>query len=229
MLRRRFAGLLAGVTFVVLGAAIAAPSAAAASSPAPSAPASSPASPSSAASSTDTGGYPAQGPMLTLSAGSVNLGGSVIVTGRGFQSGESVDISVTYPAGSHALGSGGPGGPSVQPAAFSLRHSVGRTVTAAHALATQDGQFSTKISLTQSGNATVTATGEQSHLNLTAKVMVLSPTNGGVSKSTKSGLPLSHVELLILFLALIALLVPAFIALWRRSRKRPVAEPVTAA
>ena len=224
MLRRRIAGLLAGVTFVVLGAAIGAPSAAAASSPAASPPASSPGSP--AASSADTGGYPAQGPMLTLSAGSVNVGGSVIVTGRGFEGGENVDISVTYAAGSHALGSGGSEVPSAQPAAFSLRHTVGRTVIAAHALTTKDGQFSTKISLTQTGHATVTATGERSRLNLTAALMVVSTTNAGTSKTTKSGFPLSRVELLILLLALIALLVPV---LWRRSRKRPVADPVTAA
>ncbi len=217
MLRRRIAGLLAGVTFVVLGAATAAPGAAVASSPAASPP----------ASPADTGGYPAQGPMLTLSAGSVNVGGSVIVTGRGFQSGEGVDISVTYPAGSHALGSGGPAGPSAQPAAFSLRHSVGRTVTAAHALATQDGQFSTKITLTQTGHATVTATGEQSHLNLTAALMVLSPTNGAASKSTKSSFPLSRMELLILLVALIALLAPVVVTRWRRSRKPAALDPVS--
>lgn len=222
MLRRRIAGLLAGVTFVVLGAAVAAPSAAAASSPAASPAASSP-----AASPGVTGGYPAQGPMLTLSAGSVNVGGSVIVTGRGFQSGESVDVTVTYPAGSHALG--GSGGPSAQPAALTLRHSVGRTVTAAHALATNDGQFSTKISLTQAGSATVAATGEQSHLNLTAKLMVLSPTNAGASKSTKSSFPLSHIELLILLLAVLALLVPVGIILWRRSREPAAVDPVSAA
>jgi hypothetical protein len=220
MLRRRIAGLLSGVSFVVLGAAIVAPSAAAASSPA----ASSAAASSAAASSADTGGYPAQGPMLTLSSGSVNVGGSVTVTGRGFQSGENVDISVTYPAGSHALGSGGP---VAQPAALTLRHSAGRTVTVAHALATQDGQFSTKISLTQAGNATVTATGEQSHLNLTAALTVLSTTNTGASKSTKSGFPLSGVELLILALALVALLVPAGIARWRRSRKPSALDPVS--
>jgi len=165
--------------------------------------------------------------MLTLSAGSVNVGGSVIVTGRGFQSGESVDISVTYPAGSHALGSGGPEGPSAQPAAFSLRHSAGRTVNAGHALATNDGQFSTKISLTQTGNATVTATGEQSHLNLTAKLMVLSSTNAGASKSTKSSFPLSRMELLILLLALIALLAPLGISRWPRSRKPEALDPVS--
>jgi hypothetical protein len=223
MLRRRIAGLLAGVTFVVLGVAVAAPSAAAASSPPASPPASSP-----AASPGDSGGYPAQGPMLTLSSGSVNVGGTVIVTGRGFQSGESVDISVTYAAGSHALG--GSGGPVAQPAALTLRHSVGHTVTAAHALATNNGQFSTKISLTQTGNATVTATGAQSHLNLTANVMVLSPTNaGGASKSTKSWFPLSRVELLILLLALIALLVPVGFTRWRRSRKPAAVGPVSAA
>jgi hypothetical protein len=220
MPRLRIAGLLTGVSFVVLGAAIVAPSAAAASSPVASPPAAS----SLAASPADTGGYPAQGPMLTLSSGSVNVGGSVIVNGRGFQSGESVDISVTYPAGSHALGSGGP---VAQPAALSLRRSVGRTVTAAHALATQDGQFSTKISLTQAGNATVTATGEQSHLSLTATLTVLSRATGGASKSTKSGFPLSRVELLILALALIALLLPAGIARWRRSRKPSALDPVS--
>jgi hypothetical protein len=219
MLRRRIAGLLAGVTFVVLGAAMAAPSAAASSPVASPSAASSP-----AASPADAGDYPAQGPMLTLSSGSVNVGGSVIVTGRGYQSGESVDISVTYPAGSHALGSGGP---VAQPAALTLRHSVGGTITAAHSLAAHDGQFSTKISLTQTGSATVTATGERSHLNLTAALMVLSPTNAGASKSTKNGFPLSRVQLLIIVVALIALLVPVAIAVWRRSRKQSALDPIS--
>lgn len=221
MFRRRTAGLLASAAFVVLGFAVAAPGAAAATSPA--------ASPPAASSPADTGGYPAQGPMLTLSSGSVHVGGSVIVTGHGFQGGESVDISVSYPAGSHALGSGGSGGASAQPAALSLRHGAGPTAATAHAVAAQDGEFSTRISVTQAGNATVTATGERSHVSLTAALTVLSSTSAKGSKSTKSGLPLSHVELLILLLAIIALLVPAGIGRWRRSRQQPAAGPVSAA
>jgi hypothetical protein len=216
MLQRRIAGLLAGVTVVVLGAAAFA-TPAAASSPAASSPAASPA---------DTGGYPAQGPMLTLSSGSVNVGGSVMVTGRGFESGENVDVSVTYPAGSHALGSGGP---VAQPAALTLRYSVGRTVSAAHTLAAHDGGFSTKISLTQAGNATITATGQQSHVSLTAALTVLAPVSAAASTSNKSRFAFSDLKflLLIVVIALAAVLVPAGIALRRRSRKPSALDPVS--
>jgi hypothetical protein len=216
MLRRRIARRVAGVTFVVLGLVVAVPGAAAATAPVAASP---------APSSADPGGYPAQGPQLTLSAGSVGVGGSVMVTGRGFQVGESVDISVTYPPAAHALGSGGP---TAQPAAFTLRHSAGRLVSAGHALAGGDGGFSMRITLTQAGNATVMATGEQSHVSLTAPISVLPPASAAGTKTTKSSFPLSHLELLILVVALFALLIPAGIAWQRRSRKPSAADPVSA-
>jgi hypothetical protein len=216
MLRRRIASRAAGVTFVVLGLVVAAPGAASATAPVASSP---------APSSADSGGYPAQSPLLTLSAGSVNVGGSVLVTGHGFQSGENIDISVTYPPAAHALGSGGP---PAQPAALTLRHAAGRLVSAGHALAGGDGGFSMRITLTQAGNATVTATGEQSRLSLTASIAVLAPASPVGAKSTKSGFPLSHLELLILVVALVALLVPAGVAWQRRSRKTSAGDPVSA-
>jgi hypothetical protein len=215
MLRRRIASRIAGVTFVALGLVVAVPGAAAATAPVASSP---------APSSADSGGYPAQGPLLTLSAGSVSVGGSVTVTGRGFQSGESVDISVTYPPSAHALGSGGP---TAQPAALTLRHSAGRLVSAGHALATANGEFSLRITLTQAGNATVSAIGEQSHVSLTAPISVLPSASAVGTTSSKSGFPLSHLELLILVIALLALLVPAGVAWQRRSRK-PSVDPVSA-
>jgi hypothetical protein len=219
MLGRRIAGLLAGVICAVLGMVVVAPSALAATTPAAA---------SAAPSSTAPSGYPAQSPQLTLSAGSVKVDGFVIVTGSGFQAGESVDLSVTYPTASpHALGSGGP---QAQPAALTLRHDAGQL--AGHAIAAQNGGFSTRISLTQAGNATVTATGEQSHLTLTATVTVLAPATAAANHSSKNWLSLSNRQLLIvlpiLVLAIASLLVPAGLAARRRLRK-PTIDPFSAA
>jgi hypothetical protein len=147
------------------------------------------------------------------------------VTGHGFQSDEVVDISVTYAPASHALGSGGP---VAQPAAFTLRHDVGRTLVAAHAVAAADGAFSKQVSLTQPGSATIAATGEQSHLTLDATVSVLPagsvPAASVVgTKSTKRVLPFANTELLIGGLAIAVLLVVAGIAWQRRSRRSSAA------
>jgi hypothetical protein len=216
---RRIAGLLAGLICAVLGMVVAAPSALATTAP----PAAS-AAPTSAA----PGNYPAQSPLLTVSAGSVKVGSSVTVTGSGFQAGESVDISVTYASSStHALGASGP---QAQPAALTLRHDADRAVSTGHALAAQDGGFSTQISLTQAGNATITATGEQSHVSLTAAVTVLAKTTGAATqRSTKSWLPVSHRQFLmllpILILAIIALLIPGGLAVWRRWRRPSTIDP----
>jgi hypothetical protein len=209
MLRPRIAATVCSVTFALLGlvvdAGVATATAPTAASPAPSGVAS------------GDPGYPAQSPLLTVSSGSVSVGGSVLVTGRGFQSGEGVDISVTYSPANHALGSSGP---VAQPAALTLRHSAGRPVSAVHALATSDGEFSTHVSLTQQGNATITATGEQSHLSVAATVSVLPATSvGAASKSTKRALPFSNMKLQILVLVIVALLVGAGIRWQRRSRK----------
>ena len=209
MLRRRIAGPVCSVTFALLGLVavpgLAAATATAATSPAPS-----------SAAPTDPGGYPAQSPLLTVTSGSVKVGGSVTVTGHGFQSGEGIDISVTYGPANHALGSGGP---VAQPAALTLRHGVGRTVSTAHAVAALDGDFSAQVPLTQAGNATITATGEQSHLSGVATVSVLPATSVAGAKSTKPALPFSHIELLIGVVAILALLVAAGIARPRRWRK----------
>jgi hypothetical protein len=214
MLRRRIVNRVTAVTFVALGLVVALPGAAAATAP--------PVAVSSPPSSTDSGGYPAQGPLLTLSAGSVNVGAFVTVNGRGFQSGENVDISVTYAGAAHALGSGGP---TTQPAALTVRHSAGQLVSAGHAVADGDGGFSMRIKLTQAGSATVTATGEQSHVSLTAPISVLLLASGASTTSTKSVFSLSRLQLLIL-LALLASLVPAGVVWQRLSRKPSAANSV---
>jgi hypothetical protein len=223
---RRIAGLVAGLICAALGMVIAAPSAFATTAPAAAS-----AAPTSAAPG-DASSYPAQSPLLTVSAGSVNVGSSVTVTGSGFDAGESVDLSVTYAPSSHALGASGP---QAQPAAFSLRHDAARVVSAVHVVASKDGRFSTQLSLSQAGNATITATGEQSHVSLTAAVTVQAPasaaakkstTNTAAKQSTKSTLSLPRWVLLILIVAIIALLVPAIIAV-RRSRKPAPLDPFT--
>jgi hypothetical protein len=218
MLRRRIAGTVCSVTIALLGL-VAAPGAATAAAPGAASPA-----PNSAAPA-DSSGYPAQSPLLTVSSGSANVGGSVVVTGRGFQSGEVVDISVTYGPASHALGSGGP---VAQPAAFTLQHDVGHTTSVAEAVATHDGTFSKQISLTQPGSATIAATGEQSHRSVEATVAVF-PASAVGTKSTKKGHSFTNTELLILALVILALIVAVGATWQRRSRKPTVAYDVSTA
>ncbi len=195
MLRRRIVGTVCSVAFTALALVVLPGVAPAATSPAPA-----------SSSSTDPGDYPAQGPLLTVTSGTVKVGGSVTVTGHGFQGGEVVDLSVTYGPASHALGSGGP---VAQPAAFTLRHGVAHTVLAAHAVAAMDGDFSAQVPLTQTGNATITATGEQSHMSVAATVSVVPATTVASTKSTKRTLPLSNTGLLILGLVIVAALAAA--------------------
>jgi hypothetical protein len=206
MLRRRIAGMVCSVMLALLGL-VAVPGVAAATAPAATSPA-----PSTAASA-DPSGYPAQSPLLTVTSGSVRVGGSITVSGRGFQGGEDVDISVTYGSANHALGSAGP---VAQPAAFTLRHSVDR---AARAIATPDGFFSAQVSLTQAGNATITAVGERSHVSVVATVSVLQATGAASTRSSKHALPLSNMELLVLVVAI--LVVVAAGVLWQRRSRMP--------
>ena len=215
MLRRRIAGTVCSVAFAALAVVVlpgvAAATTSAATSPAPSSPA-----------SPDPGGYPAQSPLLTVTSGAVKVGGSVTISGHGFQGGEVIDISVTYGPASHALGSGGP---VAQPAAFTLRHDVHAAAAVAHAVATSDGDFSAQVPLTKTGNATITAVGEQSHRSVVATVSVLSATNVAASTSTKHKLPPSNSVLLSLGLVIVAALVAAVIfALRGRLRGSPSAE-----
>lgn len=194
MLGRRIAGTVCSVAFSALAVVIFPGVATAATSPSPS------------SSATDPGDYSAQSPLVTVTSGIVNVGGSVTVTGHGFEGGEVVDISVTYGPASHALGSGGP---VAAPAAFTLRHGVNRTVLAAHAVAASDGDFSAQVPLTQTGNATITAMGERSHMSGAATVSVLPAASVASTKSTKRTLPLSNSELLILALVIVAALAAA--------------------
>jgi hypothetical protein len=213
---RRIAGTVCSVAFAALALVVlpgvTATTASAATSPAPSSPA-----------SPDPGGYPAQSPLLTVTSGTVKVGGAVTVTGRGFTSGEVIDIFVTYGPANHALGSGGP---VAQPAAFTFRHDVARATM--HAVAASSGEFSAQVPLTQAGNATITATGEQSHMSVVATVSVLSATSAAATKSTKRSFPISKIELLILGLAIVAALAAAEVV-WKRKRVPSAAHDVSTA
>lgn len=205
---RRIAGTVCSVAFAAL-ALVTLPGVAAATTSAATSPASSsPASP-------NPSDYPAQSPLLTVTSGTVKVGGSVTVTGRGFTSGEVIDIFVTYGPANHALGSGGP---VAQPAAFKL---PGVAQPAAHAVAASDGEFA-QVPLTQPGNATITATGERSHMSGAATVSVLSATSVAAAKSTKHTLPLSKIALVAVGVVIVAALVAAVIA--RKRSRTPAAE-----
>ena len=181
---RRIAGTVCSVAFAALALVVlpgvAAATTSAATSPAPSSPA-----------SPDPSDYPAQGPLLTVTSGTVKVGGSVTVTGRGFHERRS----------HRPLRDVRPGKPRARirrtsRTACGIHVPTGVAAATAHAVAASDGEFSAEVPLTQPGNATITATGERSHMSGAATVSVLSATTVAATKSTKHTLPLSKIALL---------------------------------
>lgn len=114
---------------------------------------------------------------VTVNITIINVGGTVIFSGTGFDPGEAIDVAVSYSA---------PSG---------LRSSPARTEMAAtKRLATtadSTGAFSTPVTLTQVGTATLTATGATSGKTASLTVQALSGddavpagTTGGTSSNT---------------------------------------------
>jgi hypothetical protein len=113
--------------------------------------------------------YQAVNPSLTVSSASVAAGGSVTVSGVGYDPNETVNIAVVYGPSPKAAGAGSQTGSgfSVQTAGFV------RDLVAAHAAADGNGAFSQPVTLTNAGTATITATGAKSGRTSTSTVNVM--------------------------------------------------------
>jgi hypothetical protein len=103
--------------------------------------------------------YPAGAVQLTTSAATVPPGGAVELNGTGYGDTEDVDIDVVY---AEALGRLGRSAPRAG-ALFDIVATVGTNA---------DGDWSTSITLTQTGVATITATGQESGVSDTVTVTV---------------------------------------------------------
>ncbi|WP_432826452.1 hypothetical protein [Dactylosporangium sp. CA-092794] len=93
--------------------------------------------------------YPAVPPQITTSTGAVSGGGAVHFTGTGFIPGEEIEITVAY---------------------GEAQSRVLKTVNA-----DANGDFSTDVTLTEPGTATVAAFGKLSLVRAVATVTVLTP------------------------------------------------------
>jgi hypothetical protein len=113
--------------------------------------------------------YQAVNPSLTVSSASVAVGGSVTVSGVGYDPNEAVNITVVYGPSPKAAGAGTASGSgfSVQTAGFV------RQLVAAHAAADGNGTFSQPVTLSNAGTATITATGAKSGRTSTSTVKVM--------------------------------------------------------
>jgi hypothetical protein len=117
--------------------------------------------------------YPAETPPASVSDGTVSDGGSVTFSGTGFLPFEKISIDIGY-AGSDSSAALGPhpAGGYVLAAARQLRRAT-LTVTA-----DAQGSFSITLRLTETGTATLVATGLTSGRKVTANVEVLGPSDG---------------------------------------------------
>jgi hypothetical protein len=147
--------------------------------------------------------YPAVNPSLTVSSASVAAGGSVTVSGVGYDPNETVDITVVYGPAPKAAGSDSQAtyGMSVQTASFVHQ------LVAAHAAADATGAFSQQLTLSNAGTATITATGAQSRRtsSSTVNVMAAAPVASG-NKSLFTGsklLLLAGIPAVVLIVSLI--------------------------
>jgi hypothetical protein len=102
--------------------------------------------------------YPAGAVQMTVSAGSVAAGGAIQVSGTGYGANEDVTIDVVY---AEALGRLGRSAPRA--GALDIVATVGTD---------SNGDWSTSITLTQVGVATITSTGLESGVSETATVTV---------------------------------------------------------
>jgi hypothetical protein len=128
--------------------------------------------------------YPLGAPDLAVSAATVSAGGSVELTGQGYGAEETVNIDVVYAA---ALG-----GPS-----SGLAHAAFALAPVASTQTDAEGNWSTTITLTQAGVATITATGAESGVSQTQTVRVLGelPLEDSEDSEDGGGLPITGPRL----------------------------------
>src|SRR5688572_3299021 len=103
--------------------------------------------------------YPAGAVQLTASATTVAPGGAVELNGTGYGATEDVDIDVVYAGALGRLGRSAP----LAAARFDIVATVGTNA---------EGDWSTSITLSQAGVATITATGQESGVSQTLTVTV---------------------------------------------------------
>lgn len=145
--------------------------------------------------------YQAVNPSLTVSSASVAAGGSVTISGVGYDPNETINITVVYGPSPKAAGAGTAPGFSVQTASFV------RDVVAAHAAADANGAFSQQVTLSHAGAATITATGAKSGRTSTSTVNVMAAAAvASGSRSLFSGdklLLLAGIPVLVLIVSLV--------------------------
>jgi hypothetical protein len=123
--------------------------------------------------------YPDEPPAASVSEATVSDGGSVTFSGEGFLPGETISIEVNYDG-------------SDSTAAFTRKSTGGFVLAAARILprkaglevtASSGGTFSTSVPLTQTGTATLIATGLTSGVTVTAVVEVVAADNSDDSSA----------------------------------------------
>ena len=154
--------------------------------------------------------YPPAPPVLTTSSGSIAPGGGVTLNGASFTPFELISIDVTYT--SIAAGA------MMEDFTITTVKRQLPTAFVKDTTAGADGTFSTVVTLTQAGRATITAHGETSGVTATAIVTVGS---GGSSALPTTGTAIVAIA----GSGLAALLIGAALIWLTRSRRRRTYAP----
>jgi hypothetical protein len=130
--------------------------------------------------------YPPAEPLLSVSAGTVVAGGSVVVEGTGFGPGEDVLITVaTNALAAPQLQQSDTAEPiAIVPVARAVSASPEQTVTA-----DGEGGFTATVTLYKPGQATITATGQESGVSASVTVTVLARADG-LPETGSAGVPM---------------------------------------
>jgi hypothetical protein len=157
--------------------------------------------------------YPAVPPALTTTTNVVGVGGTAALNGNGFIPGETINLDVSY-------GSASAAGRSQHTNAGSMVLVVYPMAVVKSVTASSDGTFSTTVTLTQSGRATIVARGLTSGVTATAVVTVGSGSGG-------SGLPVTGQSVATWVGTGVAAIALGSLLLWLvRSRRQRTLTPV---
>jgi hypothetical protein len=174
-------------------------------------------------SSPSPSGYAATNPSLSVSAAVVVAGKGIVVSGNGFAGGETVAITATYGSTPKALGSTH-GGATVTTAAFSIRPAVTAPTALAYANADASGAFSQRVTLTQVGTATITATGGTSGITRSS-IVTVRPVAAIAPTSKSGGMPFSWTSVVVFAVVGIVILSLVGTAFTRRRQHTPAHAP----